>query len=91
MNTLCAGRSSWAAQVSPGIKMLEKSTEIDPNYALAWAYLGASYTSDAAFEFGGREQSKTCPLLDGLRNEPEFDPLLNVAQQRYETFKTKFF
>ncbi len=38
------------------IKMLEKSTEIDPNYAPAWAYLGASYTSDAAFEFGGRVQ-----------------------------------
>jgi DNA-binding winged helix-turn-helix (wHTH) protein/TolB-like protein/Tfp pilus assembly protein PilF len=38
------------------IKMLEKSTDIDPNYALAWAYLGASYTSDAAFELGGREQ-----------------------------------
>jgi DNA-binding winged helix-turn-helix (wHTH) protein/TolB-like protein/Tfp pilus assembly protein PilF len=38
------------------IKMLEKSTEIDPNYALAWAYLGASYTSDAAFELGGRGQ-----------------------------------
>jgi DNA-binding winged helix-turn-helix (wHTH) protein/TolB-like protein len=38
------------------IKMLEKSTEIDPTYAPAWAYLGASYTSDAAFELGGREQ-----------------------------------
>ena len=38
------------------IKMLEKSIEIDPNYAPAWAYLGASYTSDAAFELGGREQ-----------------------------------
>ena len=38
------------------IKMLEQSTRIDPNYAPAWAYLGASYTSDAAFEFGGREQ-----------------------------------
>jgi len=38
------------------IKMLEKSVEIDPSYAPAWAYLGASYTSDAAFEFGGREQ-----------------------------------
>jgi tetratricopeptide (TPR) repeat protein len=38
------------------IKMLEKSTELDPSYALAWAYLGASYTSDAAFELGGREQ-----------------------------------
>jgi tetratricopeptide (TPR) repeat protein len=36
--------------------MLEKSTEIDSNYAPAWAYLGASYNSDAAFEFGGREQ-----------------------------------
>jgi DNA-binding winged helix-turn-helix (wHTH) protein/TolB-like protein/Tfp pilus assembly protein PilF len=38
------------------IQMLEKSTETDPGYAPAWAYLGASYTSDAAFEFGGREQ-----------------------------------
>jgi DNA-binding winged helix-turn-helix (wHTH) protein/TolB-like protein len=38
------------------IKMLEKSTAIDPNYALTWAYLGASYNSDAAFELGGREQ-----------------------------------
>jgi DNA-binding winged helix-turn-helix (wHTH) protein/TolB-like protein len=38
------------------IKMLEKSTEIDPDYAPAWAYLGASYNSDAAFELGGREQ-----------------------------------
>jgi DNA-binding winged helix-turn-helix (wHTH) protein/TolB-like protein len=38
------------------IKMLEKSTEVDPNYASAWAYLGASYNSDAAFELGGREQ-----------------------------------
>jgi TolB-like protein len=38
------------------IKMLEKSTAIDPNYAPAWAYLGASYNSDAEFELGGREQ-----------------------------------
>jgi tetratricopeptide (TPR) repeat protein len=38
------------------IDMLEKSVAIDPYYALTWAYLGASYTSDAAFEFGGREQ-----------------------------------
>lgn len=38
------------------IEMFEKTTEIDPNYAPAWAYLGASYNSDAAFELGGREQ-----------------------------------
>ncbi|HEX8814960.1 MAG TPA: winged helix-turn-helix domain-containing protein [Terriglobales bacterium] len=38
------------------IQMFEKSVEIDPNYAPAWAYLGASYNSDAAFELGGSEQ-----------------------------------
>jgi len=38
------------------IKMLEKSTEIDATYAPAWAYLGASYNSDAAFELGGRDE-----------------------------------
>ncbi len=38
------------------VKMLEKSAEIDPNYALTWAYLGQSYESAAAFEFGGLEQ-----------------------------------
>jgi DNA-binding winged helix-turn-helix (wHTH) protein/TolB-like protein/Tfp pilus assembly protein PilF len=38
------------------IKMFEKTTEIDPNYAPGWAYLGAAYNSDAAFELGGREQ-----------------------------------
>ena len=38
------------------IKMLEKSIEIDPNYALTWAQLGRSYTADASFHFGGREQ-----------------------------------
>ncbi|MBV9304469.1 MAG: winged helix-turn-helix domain-containing protein [Acidobacteriaceae bacterium] len=38
------------------IKMLEKSADIDPKHALTWAYLGQCYTSDAAFEFGGRAQ-----------------------------------
>lgn len=38
------------------VKMLEKSAAIDPNYALTWAYLGQSYTSDATFELGGRER-----------------------------------
>jgi TolB-like protein/Tfp pilus assembly protein PilF len=38
------------------VRMLEKSVEIDPKYPLTWAYLGQSYTSDAAFELGGREQ-----------------------------------
>jgi DNA-binding winged helix-turn-helix (wHTH) protein/TolB-like protein/Tfp pilus assembly protein PilF len=48
----CMGSHSF----SLAVKMLEKSTEIDPSYALTWAYLGQAYTSDAAFELGGREQ-----------------------------------
>jgi DNA-binding winged helix-turn-helix (wHTH) protein/TolB-like protein/Tfp pilus assembly protein PilF len=46
----------WKHDFPLAIKMLEKSAASDPNYALTWAYLGASYTSDAAFEFGGRDQ-----------------------------------
>jgi DNA-binding winged helix-turn-helix (wHTH) protein/TolB-like protein len=38
------------------IKMLEKSTELAPNYALAWANLGKTYTANASFRFGGGEQ-----------------------------------
>ena len=38
------------------IKMLEKSAEIDPNYALTWAHVGRAYTAEASFKFGGREQ-----------------------------------
>ncbi len=38
------------------IKMLEKSAELAPEYALAWANLGRSYTANASFQFGGGEQ-----------------------------------
>jgi DNA-binding winged helix-turn-helix (wHTH) protein/TolB-like protein len=38
------------------IKMLEKSIELDPNYAPTWAQIGRAYTTQASFRFGGREQ-----------------------------------
>jgi DNA-binding winged helix-turn-helix (wHTH) protein/TolB-like protein len=59
------------------IKMLERSVQIDPNYALAWAYLGASYTSDAAFEFGGREQYH--------RAQAAFERALTIRPSQLET------
>jgi DNA-binding winged helix-turn-helix (wHTH) protein/TolB-like protein len=37
------------------IKMLEKSTELAQQFALAWAHLGRSYTANASFQFGGAE------------------------------------
>lgn len=35
------------------IKMLEKSTEIDPGHALGWAQLGRAYQAGASLQFGG--------------------------------------
>jgi DNA-binding winged helix-turn-helix (wHTH) protein/TolB-like protein/lipopolysaccharide biosynthesis regulator YciM len=40
------------------IRMLEKSAELDPNYALTWAHLGRTYQASASFKFGGQEQYK---------------------------------
>jgi DNA-binding winged helix-turn-helix (wHTH) protein/TolB-like protein len=37
------------------IQLLEKSVEIDPHYALTWAYLGRSYNAAASFQLGGRD------------------------------------
>jgi len=42
-------------QFGEAIKMLEKSTALEPNYALTWAYLGRAYTTNASLQFGGRE------------------------------------
>jgi DNA-binding winged helix-turn-helix (wHTH) protein/TolB-like protein len=37
------------------IQMLEKSAEMDPKYALTWAYLGRSYTAGGSFQLEGRD------------------------------------
>jgi hypothetical protein len=31
------------------------------------------------------------PLLNGLRNDPEFERILEAARQRHQAFKTRFF
>jgi hypothetical protein len=31
------------------------------------------------------------PLLDGIRNEPEFQPLISQARERHEQFEARFF
>jgi serine/threonine protein kinase/TolB-like protein len=42
-------------EFSAAIGMLQRSTEIAPNYAPAWAHLGRAYTTNASLQFGGRE------------------------------------
>jgi len=74
------------------IKMLEKSTEMDPSYALAWAYLGASYTSDATFEFGGREQYRRAQVAyeKALALEPsQMDAPMFLANLFVDTGKVE--
>jgi DNA-binding winged helix-turn-helix (wHTH) protein/TolB-like protein len=36
-------------------KMLEKSTDLVPHYALSWANLGKTYAANASFQLGGAE------------------------------------
>jgi DNA-binding winged helix-turn-helix (wHTH) protein/TolB-like protein/Tfp pilus assembly protein PilF len=36
-------------------EMLEKSVELESDYAPAWAHLGTTYNASASFQFGGRE------------------------------------
>jgi serine/threonine protein kinase/TolB-like protein/Flp pilus assembly protein TadD len=38
------------------IEMLEKATQLQPDYAPAWAHLGRAYTTNASLQYGGREQ-----------------------------------
>ena len=40
------------------IKMLEKSTDLAPRFALSWANLGKAYTANASFHFGGGQEYK---------------------------------
>jgi eukaryotic-like serine/threonine-protein kinase len=42
-------------EFAPAIQMLEKSAALDPSYALTWAHLGRSYTTNASLRFGGRQ------------------------------------
>jgi DNA-binding winged helix-turn-helix (wHTH) protein/TolB-like protein len=37
------------------VKMLEKSTQLAPHFALSWANLGKAYTANASFQLGGAE------------------------------------
>src|SRR5262249_53063912 len=41
---------------SLAIKMLQKSADLAPNYALTWAHLGRAHNANASFRFGGVEE-----------------------------------
>lgn len=45
-----------AGEYALALEMLNKSVELDPSYAPAWAYLGTTYNANASFQFGGQDQ-----------------------------------
>jgi len=59
------------------IKMLEKSAELNPNYALTWAHLGKSYDPTASFQFGGRDQYRNA--------ETAYEKALSLQPAQIET------
>jgi TolB-like protein len=59
------------------IRMLEKSSEIDPHYALTWAYLGRSYNASASFQLEGREYYR--------KAQAAFDRALALQPDQIET------
>lgn len=58
------------------IGMLEKSVETDPNYSLAWAYLGRAYSISALQYFSGRK--------DYLKAEAAYDQALALSPSEFE-------
>ncbi|HXG93702.1 MAG TPA: winged helix-turn-helix domain-containing protein [Blastocatellia bacterium] len=56
------------------IELLEKSVELDPNNALAWAYLGRAYNINALQQYGGRE--------DYVKAEAAFEQSLALDPQQ---------
>ena len=59
------------------IQMLEKSSTIDPNYALTWAYLGRSYTASGSFELQGRDSYQ--------KAQAAFDRALALQPEQIDT------
>jgi len=59
------------------IQMLEKSSEIDPQYALTWAYLGRSYTASGSFQLQGRDYYR--------KAQAAFDRALALQPAQIET------
>jgi tetratricopeptide (TPR) repeat protein len=53
--------------------MLEKSTELEPRYAPAWANLGKAYTANASLQLGGREHYHRAEIAfkQALEIQPE--------------------
>jgi DNA-binding winged helix-turn-helix (wHTH) protein/TolB-like protein/Tfp pilus assembly protein PilF len=74
------------------IRVLEKSAELDPNYALTWAHLGRSYTADASFRLGGEQEYKKAQAAfeRALRLEPQqIDTHIYLANMFTDTGKVE--
>lgn len=70
------------------VKMLEKAVELAPNFALAWAQLGRSYTANASFQLGGADYYRRAEaaFMKALTLEPdEIDARVYMANMFTDT------
>jgi DNA-binding winged helix-turn-helix (wHTH) protein/TolB-like protein len=74
------------------IKMLEKSTQLAQQFALAWAHLGRSYNANASFQFGGAEHyhKAEAAFAKALSLQPdEIDARIYLANMYTDTGKVE--
>ena len=76
----------------PAIKMLEASTQIDPNYALTWAHLGSGYSAEASLQLGGRDRYRKAQAAfeKSLSLQPDqIEPQIYMANLLTDTGKVE--
>lgn len=79
-------------ELLPAIKMLEASTQIDPNYALTWAHLGSAYSAEASLQLGGRDRYRKAQAAfeRSLSLQPEqIEPQIYMANLLTDTGKVE--
>jgi DNA-binding winged helix-turn-helix (wHTH) protein/TolB-like protein len=71
------GRYLISNEHQTAIRLLEESVRLDPNYALAWTYLGKAYSISASQYFGGKEFHE--------KAQAAYDKALALKPQQIET------
>ncbi len=74
----------WQDDLTKAGQMLEKSVDLDPDFALSWAYLGAVHATLASLYFGGRE------YYDKAQQAYDRALALDPAQIEARIFKSVF-
>ncbi len=69
------------AQTAEAVSLLRRATEIDPKFAMAYAYLGRTYAALGASELGAQNIAKAYELRDGVSDQENYFISFNYHRQ----------